>query len=100
MQSVSYKEPIEFIWDKGNEEKNWIRHRVTNKECEEVFFDRNKKISKDVLHSVKESRYILLGRTKKGRLLFIIFTIRNKKIRIISARDVNRKEQKLYEKTT
>ena len=77
-----------------------MKHQVTNRECEEVFFDKNKKISKDVLHSNKEKRYILLGKTKKDRLLFIIFTIREKKIRIVSARDINKKEVRLYEKTT
>jgi len=94
------KEPIKFVWDKGNIDKNWKNHQVTNQECEEIFFDENKKISKDVLHSKKEKRYILLGKTKKDRLLFVIFTLRNKKVRIISARDINRKEVKLYEKTT
>ena len=94
------KEPIEFIWDRGNIDKNWKKHQVTNQECEEVFFDENKRISKDVLHSEKEKRYILLGKTKKDRLLFVILTLRNKKVRIISARNVNRKEVKLYEKTT
>ena len=93
------KEPIEFVWDKGNIDKNWERHQVTNRECEEIFFDENKKISKDVLHSKKEKRYILLGKTKKDRLLLVIFTLRNRKVRIISARDINRKEVKLYEKT-
>ena len=91
---------IEFVWDKGNIDKNWLKHQVTNRECEEVFFDENKRISKDVLHSKKEERYILLGKTKKDRLLFIVFTIRKKKIRIISARNTNRKEVRLYEKTT
>ena len=94
------KEPIKFVWDKGNIDKNWKIHQVANQECEEIFFDENKKISKDVLHSKKEKRHILLGKTKKDRLLFVIFTLRNKKVRIISARDINRKEVKLYEKTT
>lgn len=93
------KELIRFIWDKGNIDKNWKKHKVSNKECEEVFFDESKKIAKDKLHSEKEDRFIILGKTKKERLLFIIFTIRNNKIRIISARDINRKEKKLYEKT-
>jgi len=93
---ITYRKIIKFIWDKGNIDKNWIKHKVTNRECEEVFFDRNKKIYKDRLHSGKEERHILLGKTKKGRLLYAVFTVRNKKIRIISARDINRKERKLY----
>ena len=94
------KEPIQFAWDKGNEDKNWIKHKVTSKECEEVFFDKNKKISKDISHSRKEERHILIGETRLKRLLYIVFTIRKEKIRTISARDINRKEKKLYEKTT
>lgn len=90
----------EFIWDKGNIDKNWGKHRVKNSECEETFFDEDKIILKDVLHSGKEERFIILGKTKKKRLLFTAFTKRNNKIRVISARDINRKERRLYEKTT
>lgn len=89
-----------FQWDNGNKDKNWIKHKITNEECEEVFFDQNKKIFKDILHSVKEKRYILIGITKFKKLLLIVFTIRKNKIRIISARNLNKKEKKLYEKTT
>ena len=89
-----------FIWDKGNIDKNWKTHRVANTECEEVFFDENKAVLKDVLHSGKEERFIILGKTGKSRLLFVVFTVRRKKIRIISARDTNKKERKLYEKAT
>jgi hypothetical protein len=92
------KEPIEFVWDKGNIDKSWKKHRVTNQECEEVFFDKKKKIYKDKLHSIGEDRFILLGKTKKKRLLYVVFAVRNKKIRIISARDINKKERRLYEK--
>ncbi len=87
-----------FVWDKGNIDKNWKKHRVTGTECEEVFFDENKVALKDVLHSGKEERFIVLGKTRNDRLLFAVFTVRRKKVRIISARDVNRKERKLYEK--
>lgn len=90
--------PLEFDWDKGNIDKNWKKHQVSNTECEEVFFDENKKILKDVLHSVNEDRYILLGETKENRLLYLVFTIRGEKIRVISARDINQKERRLYEK--
>lgn len=92
--------PIQFIWDKGNIDKNLTKHGITNTECEEVFFDDKKVIFKDVLHSGKELRFIILGKTKFGRLLFIVFTLRKNKIRIISARDINKKEIKLYEKRT
>ena len=92
------KEPKGFIWDKGNKDKNWLKHKVTNEECEEIFFDKNKKIFKDKLHSKREERFRIAGKTKKGRLLFVVFTIRRAKVRIISARDINKKEVYLYEK--
>lgn len=87
-----------FQWNKGNINKNWIKHKVTNKECEETFFDQEKKIAKDIFHSKKEKRFIILGKTKKGRILYTVFTVRNKKVRVISSRDINKKERKLYEK--
>lgn len=88
-------EPIQFQWDAGNQDKNWMKHQVSNEECEEVFFDPRKRIFKDTFHSGLEERYLLLGRTKPGRLLFVAFTMRKKKIRVISARDLNQRERKL-----
>jgi hypothetical protein len=93
-----FKGPIEFEWDQANRDKNLLKHRVTDEECEEVFFDTRKRFLKDVLHSNHESRYILIGQTKKQRVLFVVFTTRNHKIRIISARDLNKRERNLYEK--
>ena len=87
----------EFLWDAGNLEKNRLKHRVESSEAEEVFFDDEKIILKDRLHSGKEDRYLILGTTKRSRLLFIVFTVRTDKIRVISARDVSKKERKLYE---
>lgn len=90
---------IEFSWDKGNIDKNRKKHDVSNKECEEVFFDKDKQEYPDPRHSRQENRKIIVGKTIKGRILFIVFTFRNNKIRIISARDLNkRKEADLYEK--
>jgi uncharacterized protein len=94
---IIIKQPIQFDWNKGNSKKNFVKHNVSDNECEEVFYDARKKILKDKLHSQKESRYLLLGKTKKKRLLFLVFSIRNKKIRVISARDINNKERSLYE---
>ena len=86
---------VKFEWDQGNYDKNWKRHQVMYFEAEEVFFDDNKKIFEDPHHSETEKRYILLGRTVTKRALFIVFTIRNNLVRVISARDLNKKEQKL-----
>ena len=88
-----------FDWDKGNRDKNFIKHQVTDEECEEVFFDSRKRIASDELHFGQEPRYLLIGQTKKLRSLFIVFTIRERKVRIISARDLSKKERKLYEET-
>lgn len=91
------KEAFEFEWDKGNIGKN-IKHKVGDREIEEVFLDNRRFIFKDRLHSRSEERFRIIGKTKKSRILFVAFTKRDKKIRIISARDINRKEVSLYEK--
>ncbi len=91
-------EPVVFEWDKGNIDKNFIRHGITNKEAEEVFNDEPPLLSEDIRHSTTERRFQALGRTNNGRLLFVSFTIRNDKVRVISARDMNKKEVKMYEK--
>ncbi len=92
-------EASQFDWDSGNRDKNKSKHAVEDWECEEVFIDSKKVILKDALHSGQENRYILLGKTRQSRLLYLAFTIRNEKIRVISARDVTkRKEIDLYEK--
>jgi len=89
----------DFEWNEGNINKNWERHRVSHIECEEIFFNRPIIVKKDEPHSTSEDRYFVLGKTDAGRLLFIVFTLRGNKIRIISARDMNRKERKIYEET-
>ncbi len=86
-----------FEWDAHNRDKNLITHGVTNEECEEAFFDPDKKILGDELHSKNEARYVLIGRMNTGRLLFIVFTLRKNRVRVISARNLNKREQKLYE---
>lgn len=90
----------EFDWDNGNKDKNKVKHNVSNKEAEQVFFDKNAVQLEDKVHSQIEVRYKILGITKKKRKLHVTFTIRNNKIRIISARDQNKKEKQLYEKQT
>jgi uncharacterized DUF497 family protein len=87
---------IGFDWDAGNREKNWQKHRVSIGECEEVFFNLPLVLQDDPIHSKTESRSLVLGQTSAGRYLFIVFTIRQDKIRVISARDMNEKERNLY----
>ncbi|PJC33522.1 hypothetical protein CO051_01360 [Candidatus Roizmanbacteria bacterium CG_4_9_14_0_2_um_filter_39_13] len=90
--------PIAFEWDEGNKDKNWKKHTIHYKEIEEVFFNRSIKIFPDSRHSQKEKRFLAYGRTHSDRLLTIIFTVRNNKIRIISARRQSKKERSIYEK--
>lgn len=90
------EEHLEFVWDIGNKEKNLLRHHVGNIECEEAFFSR-RVIYKNELHSGKEDRYVVLGETKTSRKLFVVFTIREGRVRVISARDLSKKERRLYE---
>ena len=92
-----FKYPLSFEWDKGNKDKNFQKHRVANEECEEIFFDPNKRIANAIVKVRGENRYLLIGATKTKRLLFVVFTIRGQKIRIISARDLNQKERKQYD---
>ena len=86
-----------FDWDEGNVEKNWHSHQVTPQEAEQVFFNRPLLVADDEKHSRAEKRYLVLGQTDEDRPLFIAFTVRNRRIRVISARDMNRKERKVYE---
>jgi uncharacterized DUF497 family protein len=86
-----------FDWDEGNILKNWEKHRVSALECEQIFFNRPLITMPDVGHSNKESRFYALGQNDSGRYLFIVFTISKNLIRVISARDMNRKERKVYE---
>lgn len=85
-----------FDWDKGNFQKNWIKHSVSALECEQIFFNQPLIVQNDMKHSGNEYRFFVLGKTDFKRLLFISFTIRNNVIRVISARDMSRKERKVY----
>lgn len=85
-----------FEWDEGNSNKNWHLHGVTDGECEDAFFNQPLLIASDDKHSGGESRYYALGRTDANRWLFLAFTTRNKLIRVISARDMTRSEERKY----
>jgi len=86
-----------FEWDEGNVEKSWARHGVLATECEQVFFQRPIWVAPDAVHSKGEARSAALGRTAAGRRLFIAFTVRDTLIRVISARDMSRRERRGYE---
>lgn len=88
---------VAFEWDSGNKQ-HIAKHNVKSEEAEEVFYDDNCVNFKDLKHSGIEERYIIIGSTKKKKILYQVFTIRRDKIRIISSRNLNRKEVSLYEK--
>jgi uncharacterized DUF497 family protein len=88
-----------FDWDKGNLEKNLKKHNVTSQEAEELFANEPLIARRDDHHSTQsEERTQALGKTKAGRKLFIAFTLRNHKIRVISIRDMTPREEQAYEK--
>lgn len=92
-------QPIAFEWDEGNHQKNTLKHQVENSECEQVILNENSLLFDDFLHSTRETRYNIIGLTDNQKMLFIAFTIRNNRIRVISARKADKKERRLYEKT-
>ncbi len=90
-----------FDWNEGNSLKN-AKHSVSMAESEQVFFNAPLLLLTDVKHSQQEPRFHALGKTDSDRLLHITFTLRDqgKNIRVISARDMHRKERTIYEQTT
>ncbi len=87
---------IGFQWNRGNAEKNWLKHKVSPSECEQIFFNLPLIVADDKKHSQEEDRYYALGKTDMGRCLFLVFTIRKNLIRVISARTMNKKERQVY----
>ncbi|OIN98844.1 hypothetical protein COY52_05795 [Candidatus Desantisbacteria bacterium CG_4_10_14_0_8_um_filter_48_22] len=88
-------EPVNFDWDKGNLAKNWDKHRVTNLECEEIFYN-DPLVVKARIEGYTEERFYAIGKTGRDRFLFVVFIVRAGKVRIISARDANKKEKVIY----
>ena len=91
-----------FEWDDGNARKSHDKHRVSRAEAEQVFFNEPLAIVRDPRHSVQESRLQALGQTDQGRLLHVTFTLRDAGalIRVISARDMSRKERVRHAQTS
>lgn len=87
---------VGFDWDDGNEGKNWNKHRVSDGEAEEIFFHDPLVAGSDAAPSTKERRYFALGQTNVGRPLFVAFTIRERLIRVISAREMTKRELRRY----
>ena len=88
---------IGFDWDAGNRGKSWTRHRVSDDECEELFFNLPLVLVPDAAHSAHEARHYVLGKTNGGRRLFVALTMRSGRVRVISARDMTRKVRRAYD---
>lgn len=94
---LDFEKLIGFDWDDGNSSKSLSKHRVTTREAEETFSDRDLKVLDDPSHSAAEVRWKVFGKTHAARLLVVSFTVRGSLVRVISARPMNRKERKVYE---
>jgi uncharacterized DUF497 family protein len=87
-----------FEWDDGNARKSLDKHDVSQAEAEQIFSG-EPLLAEDVKHSQDETRFQALGETVEGRRLHVTFTLRDngRRIRVVSARDMNRKERAIYE---
>lgn len=92
---------VGFDWDSGNHRKN-EKHGVSMAEAEQVFFNVPLLLLEDMRHSQREIRYHALGQSDAKRLLHITFTLRQSGtlIRVISARDMHRKERQIYDRSS
>jgi uncharacterized protein len=89
-----------FDWDSGNARKSVDKHDVSQAEAEQMFFNEPLLVVPDERHSGEEIRLHALGQTDAGRMLHVMFTLRQNEtlIRVISARDMSRKERNIYDK--
>lgn len=99
---IDFGRIIGFQWDDGNARKSADKHGVNQIEAEQVFFNEPLLIAGDASHSRAEVRIHALGVTDVGRRLHVTFTLREEdtRIRVISARDMHRKERARYEQET
>ncbi len=88
---------LEFEWDNGKASRNLKKHRVSFEEAASVFGDVLSRTIPDPLHSEDEDRFVIVGESGRRRLLVVVFTECEDKIRIISARPAMRGERKDYE---
>jgi uncharacterized DUF497 family protein len=95
---IDWTRVVGFDWDPGNARKSAEKHAVRQSEAEQTFFNWPLLVLEDEQHSQDEPRYHLLGATDDNRLLHITFTLGadGTLIRVISARDMHRKERTIY----
>ena len=99
---IDWQRIVGFDWDAGNERKSTDKHVVSQAEAEQIFFNEPLLVVPDGLHSGNEIRLHALGHTDDGRQLHITFTLRKDgtRLRVISARDMSRKERSNYDDKT
>lgn len=89
---------ITFEWDQAKAKVNLAKHGVSFEQATSAFYDPLSLTIADPMHSVGESRFILIGVSDAGRTLVVAHSDRGQAIRIISARPASRKEKNFYEK--
>lgn len=97
---IDWRRIAGFDWDEGNRRKSADKHAVSQGEAEQIFFNDPLLVVADTAHSQSEIRLHALGKTDDQRLLHVTFTLRGRGslIRLISARDMSRKERDVYER--
>lgn len=90
---------LEFEWDDEKDKINQRKHGISFLEAKTIFQDPFSITISDPLHSFDEERFIDIGLSNKLRLLVVVYTERETKIRLISCRKANTKEQKSYEQS-
>lgn len=88
---------MDFDWDDNKAEANFVKHGVSFLEAASVFDDELSITFRDPDHSADEERFVIIGHSHRGRLLFVSHTDQDDRPRIISAREVTRRERKVYE---
>ncbi|MBI5729787.1 MAG: BrnT family toxin [Ignavibacteriales bacterium] len=86
-----------FDWNEEKANRNWRNHKVSFEEAKTVFNDPLSVTIGDPGHSIQENRYLDIGRSSRGRVLVVVYTEKEKAIRIISSRLATRKEREEYE---
>ena len=93
-----FSKSLKFSWDEGNKYKNWEKHKVRVQEAEEIFKNEPNFVFPDQRHSKKETRHGIFGITNEGRPLTGVFTTRGKRVRVITTRDMSKKEREFFRK--
>ena len=99
---IEFTRIVGFQWDQGNARKSVEKHGVSQTEAEQVFCNESLLVVEDAKHSGSETRFHALGVTDSGRRLHVTFTLRMEgtRIRVISTRDMHRRERAIHDRET